>query len=581
MRILFEREVYGRDTLENLGLSSYAFYDRDNLEGMIPYVGYIYSRKVNDSIFILPKVFLFEGTGDKKKNEFAFGKYHKDEVLEISSKHNPLKKDGLDKVVFGLSTWIYQAIDKYSRRHKKNDIVKRSTIQGVNSHNGENDQTFIDTILALLRFHKEHANLFTYISIINSSGNNKIHWTKTISKVQPIIKDGNPYYLDFKNKNKTINFDEELIILFYSVLQYLKEAYLFPVKTNINYELIKPSIIGSMIQNGRGTRTLLKIRRKYFKDELVQLWKLLYTFFSQVETIRSSKYSEEALIASSFDRIFEDMVDCLVGDEEYAKLKANDDGKEIDHLYTEESFLEDKLIYYIGDSKYYSHGNDIDAKSIAKQFTYARNIIQANIDIFNKGGQNLTEDEEKVLNNMRYRDPITEGYNFSPNFFIRGYINAEDMKDGRADYGEERLVHNKQIMPVNTHFHNRPFDRDTLILKAYNINFLFVMASYITNTNNKQTKERIQKRFRTDLLEVYNNKFDFFRVRPKGFETITIDLLKAFIDKYFRQFHGNMYHAEGKDFIWFAFDKGSMTEEQLCTELDNSADITKCKLGSK
>ena len=107
------------------------------------------------------------------------------------------------------------------------------------------------------------------------------------------------------------------------------------------------------------------------------------------------------------------------------------------------------------------------------------------------------------------------------------------------------------------------------------------MASYITNTNNKQTKERIQKRFRTDLLEVYNNKFDFFKVRPKGFETITIDLLKAFIDKYFRQFHGNMYHAEGKDFIWFAFDKGSMTEEQLCTDLDNSADITKCKLGSK
>ena len=40
----------------------------------------------------------------------------------------------------------------------------------------------------------------------------------------------------------------------------------------------------------------------------------------------------------------------------------------------------------------------------------------------NKWSQNLTEDEEKVLNNMRYRDPITEGYNFSPNFFIRATI---------------------------------------------------------------------------------------------------------------------------------------------------------------
>ena len=579
MRILFEREVYSRETLENLGLSSYAFFDRDNREGIIPYVGYIYSLKAKDSIFILPKVFLFEGTGDKKKNEFAFGKYHRDEVLEISSKHNPLKKDGLDKILFGLSTWIYQAIDKYSKRHKKNDIVKRSTIQGVNSHNGNSDQSLIDTILSLLRFHKDHANLFTYISIINSSGNNKIHWTKTISKVQPIIQNGCPYYVDFKNKNKTINFDEELIILFYSVLQYLKQEYFFPVKANINYDLISASKIDSMIEHGRGTRTLLKIRRKYFKDELVQLWKLLFTFFSQAETIRSGKCTEEALLATSFDRIFEDMVDCLVGDEEYANLKSNDDGKEIDHIYAEESFFEGKLIYYIGDSKYYSHGNDIELKSIAKQFTYARNIIQVNIDIFNKEEKNLTKSEEKIFNKMRYRDPLTEGYNFSPNFFIRGYINAEDMKDGRANYGEERLVHNKQIMPVNTHFFNRPFDRDTLILKAYNINFLFVLASYITNSNDKQTKERIQKKFRTDIQEVYNNKFDFFRVRPKGYDIITQDLLKTFVDKYFRQFHGNMYHAEGKDFIWFAFDRGSMTEKQLYEKLDNSVVITKCKLG--
>ena len=574
MRILFEREVYGRDTLENLGLSSYAFYDRDNVHGTIPYVGYIFSPKVNDSIFILPKVFLFEGTGDKEKNEFAFGKYHKDEIIEISAKHNPLKQDGLNKMLFGLSTWIYQAIDKYSTRHEKNNIIKRTTIQGVNSHNGKNDQTLIDTILALLRFHKEHANLFTYISIINSSGNNKIHWTKTINKVQPIIKDGCPYYVDFKNKNKIINIDEELIILFYSVLQYLRQQYYFPVKAHINYELIKPSKIDSMIEHGRGTRTLLKIRRKYFKDELVQLWKLLFTFFSQAETIRSGKCSEEALLATSFDRVFEDMVDCLVGDDEYAKLKANDDGKEIDHLYAEESFFEDKLIYFIGDSKYYSHGNDIDSKSIAKQFTYARNIIQVNIDIFNKGAENLTKSEEKVFNEMRYRDPLTEGYNFSPNFFIRGYINSKDLHKGHVDYSNDRLEHNSQVMPVNTHFHNRPFDRDTLILKAYNINFLFVLASYITNNSEEQSKIRIQRKFRNDLQRVYDEKFDFFKVWPHD----GIDMLKEFVDKFFRKFHGNMYHVEGESFIWFGFDKGTITKEQLCIELENSATIVPTKL---
>lgn len=39
------------------------------------------------------------------------------------------------------------------------------------------------------------------------------------------------------------------------------------------------------------------------------------------------------------------MVDCLVGNKEHT----NDDDKEIDHIYVEDSLFEAKLIYYIGD----------------------------------------------------------------------------------------------------------------------------------------------------------------------------------------------------------------------------------------
>ena len=573
MRILFENEVYGQDLLDNLGLSAYAFYERGGSTGMLPYVGYIYSAKANDAIFILPKVFLFHGSGDESKGEFAFGKYRINDIIEVSAEHNPLKEDGLDKILFGLSAWIYQAIDKYSIRHPKNGIVKRTTNQGVRSHNGKEDQTLIDTILALLKFHREHSNLFTYISRIKSSGNSKIHWGKTISKVQPILQGGTPLYMEFKNKAKVVDMDEELIILFYSVLQYLKQFYCFPEKPDLNYELIKPNRIDSMIESGRGTRMLLKIRRKYFKDEFVQLWKLLYTFFSQAETIRSGKCSEEALLVSSFDRVFEDMVDNLVGDDECSSLKSHDDGKEIDHIFIEKSFLEDKSIYYIGDSKYYSYNNPIDSKSIAKQFTYARNIIQINIDIFNKAESERKESDRKTCRTMRYRDPLTEGYSFTPNFFIRGYINAEDMKDGHACYGEERLVPYEQQIRINTHFGNRPFDRDTLILKAYNINFLFVLAAYVANGGDKQTKERIQRRFRSDLLVEYNKKFDFFKVTPKKAQ------ITDFIEQNFKKFHGQMYHAEGAGFIWFAFDtETGMTEKQLSSDLNGEAEIEQVEL---
>ena len=431
MKILFEREVYDHTLLEQYGLTSYAHTDRDN-KSIIPYVGYFYSSKINDCIFILPKVFIKVDEKCDPIRKIAFGKEFTDEngeyldiysILNIDSDNNPLKAHGLDKMVFELSTWIYRAIDKFWIRHHDSDIIKRETNQTVISANGEKNQTLLDTILSLVQFHRDHADLFTYISIINSTGHNKIHWPKTINKVQPVIQNEMPYYMEFKNKSKVFNYDEELIVLYYSVLQYLRKTYMFAVKPNLNYSLIRPSKIQSMIDNGRGTKLLRKIRRKYFKDELVQLWKLLFAFFCRAENIQSGKCSDEALLASTFDRVFEDMIDVLVSHDIFDDLKKNKDNKRIDHIYKGESLLGDGDIFYIGDSKYYSDGHNIDPDSIYKQFTYAKNIIQHNIDL-----QNRKQD----IDGIRYRDEETDGYNFTPNFFIRGYIDLDELKEGKA-----------------------------------------------------------------------------------------------------------------------------------------------------
>ena len=575
MRILFEGQSYIPELLESFGLEPYVYTTRDRNEGILPFVGYIYSPKINDTVFILPKVFLFEGSGkiDKEKSllEIAFGKYSIDDVIEITPDHNPLKEDGLDRVLFGLSTWIYRAIDKYSIRHPKSEIIRRTDIRRVNSDKGEDSQTLLDTILSLIDFHKEHSSLFTYISIINSSGNNKIHWGKTISKVQPIIQNDEPYYAEFRNKNKAINYDEELIVLFYSVLEYLRQRYFFPVRANLNYDLIKPAKIDAMIESGRGTKLLRSIRRKYFKDELVLLWKLLYAFFDKSETIRSGKSREEALLASKFDRVFEDMVDGLIGDDIFADLKENEDGKEIDHIYKDRSLVDDSHIYYIGDSKYYYYGSDVDEKSIYKQFTYAKNIIQLNINIFNTPSGQRKKNELEIIDNVRYRDPLTEGYNLTPNFFVRGYVKAEDLTDGHVCYSEDRLTENNQIIPANAHFKNRPFDRDTLVLQAYNINFLFVLASYVTNSDSESVKQRIHDKFRADLISVYNAKYDFFRVTPTGD-------IKSFVDAHFEEYIGKMYRSEGQPFIWFAFDKGTISLEELRMKLGSESMIIPANL---
>lgn len=567
MKILFEDQVYSPELLDAFGLSPYSYVSRDGNEAIMKSVGYVYSSKIDDSIFILPKVFLFEGKGDVNKCEVAFGQFHYTEVIDISKDNNPLKEDGLDKVLFGLSTWLYRAIDKYSLEHPRSEIVKRRSIQSVNSNSGEQSQTLLDTVLSLIAFHKGHADLFTYISIINSTGNNKIHWGKTISKVQPVIQDDGPLYAEFRNKNKAINYDEDLIILFYSVLDYLRAKYFFPVRANLNYELIKPGKIESMIETGRGTKILRSIRRKYYKDELVLLWKLLYAFFDKSESIRSGKNKEEALLASSFNIVFEAMVDKLIGQDIFSDLKENADGKQIDHIYKEKSLLDDSFIYYIGDSKYYFADSKLSEESLYKQFTYAKNIIQLNIDIFNSPNNKRSADDEKIIENVAYRDELTEGYNITPNFFVRGYIRADDIKDGHAVYDKDNLSRNRQILPTNTHFHNRLFDRDTLILQAYNINFLYVLASYVNNSDNVAEKKRIHDKFRDDLIRLFNEKYSFYKVKP-------VADIEAFVETHFNEFHGKMYHSNGADFIWFAFEKGTMDLVGMKARFGSEADVT-------
>lgn len=565
MKILFEDQGYSPDVLERWGLGSFMFSNRDGTEAIMPYVGYIYSSMIKDTIFILPKVFLFPGSETNGMFEPAFGKYTVEDVLDISKDNDTLKKDGLDRVIFELSAWIYRAIDKYSARHPDSSIVRRTAIQGVASHKGESNTTLLDIILALLDFHKKHSALFTYITIVNSTGGSRIHWAKTISKVQPVIQNGEPFYTELLRKDKAVNYDEELIILFYSVLQYLRTQYFFPVRPNLNYELIKPSKIDSMIESGRGTRLLRSIRRKYFKDELVRLWQLLFAFFDRSESIRSCKTGDEALLASSFNQIFEDMVDDLIGDNLFSDLKENEDGKRIDHIYRDRSMLEDGQIYYIGDSKYYSYGSDIGPESIYKQFTYARNIIQLNIDIFNKTENRRSSKEKSVIDGVSYRDPLTEGYNLTPNFFIRGYIRPDDLTDGHANYSEDRLSTYPQTLPVNTHFPGRPFDRDTLVLQAYNINFLFVLASYVRNSDDKALRDRIRIRFRNDLIQKFNSRYDFFKVTPANGD------IKSFVVRHFVEYRGQMYHPEGVGFIWFAFDKGEMDISTLRSKLGSAA----------
>lgn len=547
MILLFEEYHYPQPILEE-ALEGYTHLLAvlSHNKAKVQCVGYFYSVEKGDSVFILPKVFIKEKDGKPT----AFGRYSPEKVIYITENSandevKSLSKNGDRAIVFELSVWIYRAIAQFVNRRGSENVVNDIVIQNPVSANGDKSQTLLDTILQLLDFHKKHRNLFTYISIVNSSGNNKIHWAKTISKTQPIIKGNTPYYIEFKSKSKVFNFDEELIVLFYSTLAYLSDTYNFRIKSDVQYKLLPPHKIQDFIKYEGGTRLLKRIRRKYFTDELVKLWNLLYAFFDKAEQIESHRCHEDRLLVKNFNLVFEDMIDYLIGSKVGtdipAELKNQADGKIVDHIYKDISLLDNNDIYYVGDSKYYSDDSEVGKNSIYKQFTYAKNVIQFNINLLH---QWAPQDHSKEIP-LRYRDELTEGYNITPNFFIRGEVDADNITY------EEHIESRKDTILLNRHFLNRLFDRDTLILKEYNINFLYVLSTYAIHLDSSGRRDRLRTMFRNDLLESLNKYYNFYKVRPKnGFD------LKKVVKSHFYDFAGRMYMSDDEDeCIWVALEK--------------------------
>ena len=515
----------------------------------LPYVGYYHDGGMDETIFILPKVFIVGGK--------VFGRYEPELLLHID-KDNEQLTDADHAFLFELSAWIYQAIALFCERHPENEITSHRELAGVIGHRRDGETTLLDLILALIRFGKGHQSLFTYIATIAHSGRHKIHWTKTIRTTSPVLQDGKPYYLKCKTKEKAINYDEELICLFYSTLDYLKQSYQFVAKRNLNYETERPHRIKSLIESGKGTRRLRQIRGKYFTDELVQLWHLLYAFYERAEEAAQGKAHDERLLVRDFNIVFEDMIDSLIGEKALpAGLKEQKDGKIIDHIYQDKSLIGDGDIYFIGDSKYYKEGNSVGQHSRYKQFTYAKNVIQYHIDLFHKNAQTL-----------RYRDELTEGYNPTPNFFIRGTL-RDDLSDK-----EIKLKPEGKGRYESKHFEDRLFDRDTLLVLTYEINFLYVLSSYVQNRG-YAPDNTLRKLFREDVIKALEELYHFYELWPEA----SAEEKKDFVEQHFKQLLGKIYQKKDKTLILALKKEGDTVMDKGILELISESQPKNYPLG--
>lgn len=561
MRILIEEYQYDYEDVANvlkgLGLLQ-------DVEGKVSlsYVGYYFNPDpdVNDCVFILPKVLLEGEYGDEK----VFGHIDPKNLVNADDCNELTQQE--QTFIYNLSVWIYRAIcvfkdheyDRMGGKKTTPSIVlhKQAPMMGK-THKKRKANTFLDVLLALLKWNKDNESYVMFIVKNLHSGYNKINWTRTISKSPAIVQQANGSllqevsYLNPVNKKRTINFDEELLVIYFSILQHIYDTYGFPVKLNVNFDLLGEKQFKRFL-GGYGKRRLKQIKYKYFSDKAKELWELCYAFFDRPDNLALNVDQREYLLVKSFHVVFEAIIDELIGDKNLPQeLKDQPDGKRVDHMYQYQELTNndtDDAIYYIGDSKYYKRGNSLGKESIYKQFTYARNVIQWNINLFSNG---TTEEQQ---GHIKLRDDVTEGYNIIPNFFISANQNSLEQNDDIQLIDENKPKgQRRQQYYLSRQFENRLFDRDTFLLVHYDVNFLFVVALYGRNNASRKAawRDKVRQLFRKQIQEMLRKNFDFYAI------TAHADINpEAYITNNFQSVLGKLFHPfenrEGSDQAYYS-----------------------------
>ena len=563
MRVIIEGYCYRASAVRNV-LRELSSLENVGGEISVGYVGYYYHPQLRDCVFILPKVLVNE------ENK-VFSRLDPHDIIDLD--HCTELSSEERSFIYEFAVWIYRAIEVFNKSNPNSGIVLHRKIAEMGKGKRVLSNTFLDILLSLLRFNKEHHSFFTTILRNLHSGYNKINWTRTISRSTAWVQDDVPVYLNPVNKKRQINTDEELIIIYFSILNHISETYGFPVDITLGFELIKGRKFEHYLK-AYGKRRLQQIKYRYFSDIQLRLWEMCYAFFDKAHQIHIVTEQREYLLVKNFNIVFEAIIDELIGDKEPPRgLKDQDDGKRVDHIYSYRNLTnneEDRPIYYIGDSKYYKIGNKISDESVYKQFTYARNVIQWNLNLFlDNSEENAALRKEHSI----YRDELTEGYNIVPNFFISAKM------DEKLSYADNVSTTNRENNTfLSRHFENRLFDRDTLLVYHYDVNFLYVVSLYAReNAHQKaQWKQKVRELFREKIQEALKEKYAFYAMAPKPGVNH-----EKYLRENFQELLGKVYRPfDDTNYLSLALDKQKESENKdLLDKLQKDYYVVECPLG--
>ena len=105
-----------------------------------------FSKEKEDSVFILPKVFIKEGESSNK----AFGRYAPENIIDVDNLKKVESNDKIEvgtilqsdySVIYEHSVWIYRAITQFVKRNSDTGIMEDVLIQNPVDANGERVST--------------------------------------------------------------------------------------------------------------------------------------------------------------------------------------------------------------------------------------------------------------------------------------------------------------------------------------------------------------------------------------------------------------------------------------------------------
>jgi hypothetical protein len=612
MRILVEGSKYDMSYLKDELLLNETFYElkgENPKEAKITSVGY--HRNINgEIIYMLPKVFRgTEGLDDKNK-------------LESKIKHNDIEPWARK-----LTVYFHKGLEIYNKKINSDKKATENSSK-LNSKNGSKEYTYWELVDSFYQFYLRNKNtiLFRHIKHISNQAK-KTNWERTVRKSIPIIDSSkSPIYIELHNKKKIVDNEEELIIIFFSILNFFNEEHVLDIKIDKIYNIVKGNSFKSLKKNGKAK--LRKIKHRYYSDVMKQMFSLCEIYFKINDTSALKKGKPDFMAVNKYNTVFEAMLEKLLVGEgaEYLdkkdeagiklkQLKYNRDGKIIDHIYKDVSLInKDDYIYFIADAKYYSpkivndeeglkeesdeennilksyniHGVKDSSLSLYKQYTYAKNTIQFNIELYykdDKKNQNELDKSKIKLARINYRDEITEGYNITPNYFVYGFTDQKTLNELNKhfiDYnnsGNEIKVKENDIK-ILKQWPFRLFDRDTLIITHFKMSFPYVLKSYVSKNSEyiKRQRDIIREEFKNKFINAIKHytQYNFYKI---GFSKISLD---EFVIENFKKLNGKCFSialSEDKYTLILAIHSLDINFKKFVEEkIDNLDDYT-YKLG--